>query len=170
MINIFLKNQIKKLSKKHSRYKTFREYNDIRKITLLFDMENLPEVEAFVKTLMDDGKQVMAHSFVIKKTAYPQLSENFHIWHKNNLDFWSIPKSSDIKAFKSIKSDTLIDLTNGSSPVLRYLFLSSSAAFRVGFNYENAQLFDLLIERTKTQDFSFFVNQMLFYMKSLRTK
>jgi len=170
MMNFFLNNRIKKLSKKHSRYKTFREYKDIRKITLLFDMENLPVVETFIKTLMDDGKQVIAHSFVMKKTAYPQLSETFHIWNKENLDFWQIPQSADIKAFKASKPDTLIDLTNGKSPVLRYLFLNSSAAFRVGFNDENAQLYDLLIERNKEQDFSFFVNQMLFYMKSLRTK
>jgi len=170
MINLFLNNRIKKLSNKHSRYKTFREYKDIRKITLLFDMENLTEVEAFVKMLLNDGKQVIAHSFVKKKTAYPQLSETFHIWNKENLDFWHIPQSSDIKEFQASKPDTLIDLTNGTSPVLRYLFLNSTAAFRVGFNDENAQLYDLLIERTKEQDFSFFVNQMLFYMKSLRTK
>jgi len=170
MMNIFLNNRIKKLSKKHSRYKTFREYKDIRKITLLFDMEHLTEVEAFIHTLTEDGKQVTAHSFVMKKTAHPLLSETFHIWNKENLDFWHIPRSSDIKTFKSSKPDTLIDLTNGKSPILRYLFLNSTAAFRVGFNDENAQLYDLLIERNKEQDFSFFVSQLLFYMKSLRTK
>jgi hypothetical protein len=170
MIKIFLKNKLKKIAREYSGEKTFREYKDIRKIVLLFDMEDLPVVEAFVKTLLSEKKQVSAYSFDSKKTIYPQLPDYFKIWNKNKLDFWGIPHSSDISAFKADVSDTLIDLTKGSSPILQYLSQSSSASFRVGFNLESSKLYDLLIERNQDQDFPFFVDQLLFYMKSLRTK
>jgi len=170
MINIFLNNLIKKLTKSHERVKTFREYTDIQHVTILFDMEDLSVVQTFVETLKADGKDVTAFSFASKKSTNMQLPEHFQIWSRNQLDFWGIPKEPDFKKFKGQKSDTLIDLTKNSSSVLRYLLLHSCADFRVGFNHNNAKLYDFLIERNQEQDFSYFVNQMLFYMKSIRTK
>jgi hypothetical protein len=170
MIKIFLKRQIKKLTDNLVRVKTFRDYEDIRKVILLFDIEDLAVVKTFVDTLIVDGKQVSAYSFDAKKNVYPQLPEHFKIWNKDQLDFYGIPKSAGLSAFTEHTADTLIDLTNASSLVLRYLFLHAPADFRVGFNRDNALLYDLLIERSQEQDFAFFVNQLLFYMKRLRTK
>ena len=170
MMNIFLKNQIKKLTKNSVRVKMFREYKDIRQVMLLFNMEDLAVVESFVKTLVADGKLVTAYSFELNNNAYPQLPDNFTILNKENLNFFRIPKSAELSVFKGHRSDTLIDLTKKPSLILRFLFLNSPSDFRVGFNRDNAPLYDLLIEQNQEQDFSFFVGQMLFYMKSLRTK
>lgn len=170
MINIFIKKQIKKLTKELVRDKTFRQYDDIHRVMLLFDPEDLAVVETFVETLVADGKQVTAFSFDTKNTIYPKLRDGFKIWNKKQLDNRGIPKSTELSLFAENSADTLIDLTKSSSPVLRYLFLHSSADFRIGFNRDNSMLYDLLIERSEGQDFSFFVSQMLFYMKSLRTK
>lgn len=170
MINIFITKKIKKLTKELVRVKTFREYEKIHRVTLLFDIEDLTSVETLVQTLNSEGKDVTAYSFDSKNQSIPQLPETFNIWNKSNLDFWGIPKEADFKIFKGREADTLIDLTKKTSPIMRYLFLNSSADFRVGFNHDNALLYDLLIERNEAQEFSFFVNQMLFYMKSLRTK
>jgi len=112
---------------------------------------------------------VRAYSFD-KKNIRHQLTETYHIWTRGSLEFNGAPKKKELLAFAKEPADTLIDLTTKAAPVLQYLFLNVSADFRVGFNRDNAALYDLLIEHTQGQEFSFFLDQMLFYMKSLRTK
>ncbi|MDD4923190.1 MAG: hypothetical protein PHS30_12055 [Bacteroidales bacterium] len=172
MIKIFLQHKIIKLSKVYVRNKRFREYKDIHRVVLFFNMEDMAVVNAFANGLMADGKQVIAYSYDnnADKASLPALPDMYRILTKKQLDFFSFPKKDVISTFSGLSVDTLIDLTVRPSLVLKYLFLNSSADFRVGFNRDNGQLYDLLIERNQEQDFSFFTNQMLFYMKSLRSK
>jgi hypothetical protein len=170
MINIFLKQKIKKLTKKYVRAKKFRAYKDIHDVIVLFDIENLSVAEYFIKTLVQDGKKVKAYSFDKKRNKH-QLPESYHIWTKDAFGFFDgIPKKQELLVFMKDSADTLIDITIKPTPVLQYLFLNTSADFRVGFNSDKAALYDLLIEHDQKREFSFFLDQMLFYMKSLRTK
>lgn len=173
MITFFLQKKIKQLSKGYVRKKTFREYADIRQVMVLFNREDLEVVKTFADQLMSDGKQVTAYTFdnePDKKVKKPALPDCYRILTKKDLNFFLLPHHEVVTAFKEYQTDTLIDLTVKPSFILKYLFLNSSADFRVGFNQEDGLLFDLLIEREEGQDLAFFVNQMLFYMKSLRTK
>lgn len=170
MIKIFLKHEIKKLTKRYVRFKQFREYNEIHDVIVFFNIENMPDAEIFIKTLIQDGKKVTAYSFDKKNDNALRLPDIYHILTKNALNFGCIPKKNELLAFKRQQADTLIDLTITPSLILKYLFLNSSANYRIGFNRENGALYDLLIEHNQGQAFSFFLNQMLFYMKSLRTK
>jgi len=169
MINIFLKQKIKKLAKNYVRTKRFRTFENIHEIIIFFNIENLLEVEHFVETLIQYGKKVRAYSFDKKKNKH-QLPEIYHILTKDMFELNGIPKKQKLLAFTQDYADTLIDLTINPSPVFQYLFLNAPADFRIGFNKGNAALYDLLIERNQDQEFSFFLAQMLFYMKSLRTK
>jgi len=170
MIKIFLKHEIKRLTKKYVRSKQFREYEVIHDVIVFFNMENLPDVELFIKTLIQDGKNVTAYSFDKKNITALRLPDCYHLLTKDALNFGCIPKKNELLAFKRKQADTLIDLTINPSLILKYLFLNSSADYRIGFDRENAALYDLLIEHNQEQGFSYFLDQMLFYMKSLRTK
>jgi len=48
MIEIFLKQKIKKLTKDYVRAKKFREYKDIHEVIVFFNIENIPAVQHFV--------------------------------------------------------------------------------------------------------------------------
>lgn len=170
MMNFLLKTKIAKLAKEHVRVKTFREYARISQITVLFEIEDFDKVVDFVDILEQDGKKVLAYSFDSKNLLFNDLPENYRIWNKSKMDFWGFPNDVDFKEFKSLKSDTLIDLTGNTLPLYKYLFLNSAATFRVGFEHDDASFYDLLIERNPEHDFSFFAEQLLFYMKSLRSK
>jgi hypothetical protein len=169
MIKIFLKQKIKKLAKNYVRAKRFRTFENIHEIIVFFNIENLPEVERFVETLIQHGKKVRAYSLDKKKNKH-KLSAVYHILTKDVFELNGIPKKRELLAFTKESADTLIDLTKNPSPVFQYFFLNAHADFRIGFNKENAALYDLLIECNQEHEFSFFLAQMLFYMKSLRTK
>ncbi|MCE5174278.1 MAG: hypothetical protein ABFC90_03470 [Bacteroidales bacterium] len=172
MITFFLQQKIKKISDRYVRDKKFREYKDIHQVMLFFNMEDLEVVKTFADALIADGKQVIAYTYDsgADKLKPPKLPDRYKILTKKSLNCFCFPHNDVISAFSKYSADTLIDLTVRPSLILKYLFLNSSSDFRVGFNRENGRLYDLLIERNEEQDFTFFVNQMLFYMKSLRTK
>jgi len=172
MITFFLQRKIRKISDSYIRDKKFREYKDIHQVMLFFNMEDLEVVKSFADLLVADGKQVMAYTYDngVDKSKPSKLPDNYKILTKKDLNFFCFPHDDVVSAFSKYATDTLIDLTVRPSLILKYLFLNSSSDFRVGFNRENGRLYDLLIERNEEEDFAFFVNQMLFYMKSLRTK
>jgi len=170
MIKIFLKRKINKLTKDFVRVKKFREYHTIRDVIVFFNIENLSDVVTFIDKLTKDGKNVTAYSFDKSKNSDHQLPEYYHILTKKSLNFDCTPKIEVLAAFTQHQADTLIDLTINPSLILKYLFLNSSADYRIGFNRDKATLYDLLIEYNQEQEFPFFLEQMLFYMKSLRTK
>jgi len=170
MVTQFLKYRVGKLLKSFLRNKTFREYGAIKRISILFEIEDFDKIVDFVDILEADGKEVFAYSFDPKNHIFSDLPTNYSIWNKSKMNIWGFPNSADLKLFKEKDADTLIDLTYHILPIYNYLFLNSTADFRVGFDKENSSLFDLLIERNREQDFSFFAEQLLFYMKSLRSK
>lgn len=170
MVTIFLKYRVGKLLKSFVRKKNFREYDAIKQITILFEIDDFDKVVDFVDLLEADGKIVTAYSFDSKNHIFSDLPENYIIWNKATMNSLGFPNSVAMNLFKEKNSDTLIDLTYHSLPIFNYLFLNSTADFRVGFDNEHPLLYDLLIERNQEQDFSFFAEQLLFYMKSLRSK
>ena len=172
MITFFLQKKIRKISDRYVRNKKFREYKDIHQVMLFFNLEDLEVVNNFVDVLIADGKQVTAYAYnnEADKLKLPKLPDRYKILTKKNLNYFCFPHNDVISTFSEYSTDTLIDLTVRPSLVLKYLFLNSFSDFRIGFNRENGHLYDLLIERNDEKDFAFFVNQMLFYMKSLRTK
>ncbi len=167
----FLVNKIRKITKEFSRKKCFREYADIHRVVILFDLEHAEDVKDFAKSLTFAGKEVFAYTFnPIAKNEMPVLPPNFTIINKKQLIFNGFPQQQLMESFKSIVPDTLIDLTVQPHPVLQYLALKSEATYRVGFHREEKTFDDLLLEYDPEQSFVFLTSQLHFYMKSIRSK
>jgi hypothetical protein len=167
----FLLNRIRKITKNFSREKCFREYADIRRIVILFDLEHTEDVKDLAKSLKFAGKEVFCFSFNPNtKDEGPVLPENFTILNRKQLSFNGFPLQQVMENFKLISPDTLIDLTVQPHPVLQYLSLKSLASYRVGFYQEVKTFDDLLLEYDPKQSFVFLTSQLHFYMKSIRSK
>lgn len=167
----FLKNKIRKLSKTFSRIKCFREYADIHRVLILFDLEQAEDVKDLAKSLTFAGKDVFAYTFnSLAKHEGLVLPANFTVLNKKNLTFSGFPVQQEMERYSSMNHDTLIDITIQPHPVLQYLSLKSDASFRVGFYREEKTFDDLLLEYDPEQGFCFLISQLHFYMKSLRAK
>lgn len=169
MVNFFLKMKTRKFRKEYKRIKRFRTYGEIGRIHLLFNIEKLDQVIFFVKALENDGKLVKAYSFDRREIDYSYLPYAFHIWNKKHLNVFNLPLKVHLTEFSDFQADTLIDLTVLPSPLKDYLFFFSKADYRVGFNRDFPGLYDFLLELDQDHDFSFFSDQLLFYLKSIRT-
>jgi hypothetical protein len=171
MNTYFLRKSIRKNSKSLVRKKCFREYKNIHRVLILFDLENAECVKDFAKSLLFAGKEVFAYSFdASKRGACPVLPDHFHVWNKSHLTLAGIPHQKSLEDFLSEHPDTIVDLCVNPHPVLQYLSLKTGADYRVGFHLENQSFGDLLIEYNTEQGFVFLTSQLHFYMKSLHTK
>jgi hypothetical protein len=167
----FLTNKIRKVTKRYTRKKCFREYADIHRVVILFDLDHTEDVKDFAKSLKFAGKEVFCFTFnPNSKDEGPVFPESFTILNRNNLSFNGFPHLQVMEHFKSIGADTLIDLTVQPHPVLQYLSLKSDASYRVGFHREEKTFDDLLLQYDPEQSFVFLTSQLHFYMKSIRSK
>lgn len=167
----FLLNKIRKITKGFSRKKSFREYADIEKVVILFDLEHAEEVKDLSKSLKFADKEVFCYTFNPNtKVELPVFPDCFTVIKKKDLSFTGLPHQNVMDTYKSIQPDTLIDLTVQPHPILQYLSLKSEASYRVGFLKEEKAIDDLLLEYDPEQSFVFLTSQLHFYMKSIRSK
>ena len=167
----FLINKIRKITKEFSRKKSFREYADIHRVVILFDLEHAEDVKDLSKSLKFAGKEVFSYTFNTNtKDEGPVLPDSFTVLNRKLLTLSGFPQQQVMENYKSLCPDTLLDLTVQPHPVLQYLSLKSDASFRVGFHKEEKAIDDLLLEYDPGQSFVFLISQLHFYMKSLRAK
>ena len=159
------------MTKSFTRKKCFREYSDIHRVLILFDIVNAEDVKDLAKSLTFAGKEVFAYSFnPDTKNEGLVMPKNFTLLNQKLLHFTGFPHQHVLAEFAALKPDTLLDLTVQPHPVLQYLSLKSDASYRVGFHREEKTFDDLLIEYNDEQGFVFLTSQLHFYMKSIRAK
>lgn len=140
-------------------------------IGILFDGTEPAEREMvleFAEQLKTKGKKVKLLAFFNNKLK----SENFTFDHFNRqqVDFALRPKSHESKDFLEQPFDLLLNLSRKSILPLDYLAAHSKARFRVGPFTEKTFCYDLMIELAPQKGLKAFIQQVEFYMKSMRSK
>jgi hypothetical protein len=167
----FLNARVKKLKKAFKREKCFKEYPAIQTVLILFTPEDREAVAAYMDVLKADGKTVQAFGFFDgKQKELPVMPEPFLLWSKKNLTFMGLVKPLEWKAIQAFKPDTLMDLRTREDAVTDLVSLSVPAEYRVGFHRSNDSLGDFMLEYQPEQDVRFLIEQLHFYIKTLRTK
>lgn len=174
MSNMILKAAIRRLKHQFTRKKRFLEYPEIKRVLLFFNREHLDASLSVIQTLEADGKHVFALCFddVKNRSGKPHdlLPQPIRQWNKSDLNVFSIPRKVRIKEISTFEADSLIDLTLRPSLMHDFLYFHTKAVYRAGFNRRDPGQYDLLLAVDDGHDAAFFFSQLLFYMKSLRTR
>lgn len=139
------------------------------RVLVLFSIEHLDEAIALVKILEKDGKQVRAISLDKHAMDYSFLPYAFRIWNKADLTAFSVPLKDKLAEVDGFKADTLIDMSLKPLPWQSLLYYHTAADYRVGFDCQEPSRFDLLLATGQEKPLAFFLDQLLFYLKSIRT-
>ncbi len=164
-----MKAYLRKAQRRHQRIKRFRTYREVSRVLVLFNIENLDEAQALVKLLEKDGKQVKAFSLDKRKVDYSFLPHAFSIWDKSDLTAFSVPLKEKLAEVEDFKADTLIDMSIRPLTWQALLHCYTTADYRVGFSCQDSAHFDLLLTTGQDKSLAFFLDQLLFYLKSIRT-
>lgn len=167
-MRFYLKYKIGKISRKLVRNKRFRTYDEISRVIILFNAENINDMIQVVESLENEGKTVKAYCFDKKDFIKRELPKAFRILKKKDLSCLGVPKDAVIGEYRRFEADTVMDMTRITSLVMTYLFFCSEADYKVGFRKGYESFYDLLLEADANCDFPFFSDKLLFYMKNIR--
>ncbi|MBO7635437.1 MAG: hypothetical protein IK017_11465 [Paludibacteraceae bacterium] len=157
--------------KKFRREKQFLNWDDVKTVTVLLAYEGRPnnaEMDQIMQTLSD--KVVSIWCFVSSKEYLRQDSEKVTYLNPKSLTLFSIPNKIIKGRYIADKSDVMIDLTLKENFPLKYLAGISKSRCRCGKKKENYSLYDLEISPTETLSRVDLLEQILYYLKTIKTK
>lgn len=140
----FLKREIARTP----RYSTFRNWNEIKSVLVLFDSdlsEDNNEVKNFIRTIEAEGKKVTSCYYVNKKRSESKQSDGcIFVIDRSLLNIFEKPKNK--QTFARTEFDVVIDLTLEHTFPLEYILLWVKTQLRCGKKKDGITLYDFMIE------------------------
>jgi len=168
MWNVWVKTSVRRLKKTFKRNKQFKAFEAINRVLILYDYDKQPSVERLVQPLLKAGKAVKAVSWYPQKQHEP-LPASYIIWHPGMVNPGGFPLKKYVEELIDFQADILIDVRMLPNAQTDYLFFQLPIDYRVGLNASLADQLDLLLSCDSRHEFSFFIDQLLFYIKTIRT-
>lgn len=171
LTNYFIRKKIKALAEQsRKRTRRFCALDEARRILVLYNADDKEMVAPFLRTLSELGKQVHACVYIPDNIIAEEPHSYMRIQGKTDLDMWYMPKDPVCKEFNSLQADILIDLTRGDNFVMHYLLLQHPCSFKVGAKNEDTDMYDFSISMTNGDNIQHLSEQILFYLRSIRSK
>ncbi|MDR1883124.1 MAG: hypothetical protein LBR26_10155 [Prevotella sp.] len=169
MVGFIIKKKIQAALKNNDRTRIFRKLDDMKKILILFTVEDWNEILQISRDLKENGKEVVLWTVQSKK------DENSHAFPpevkaiaQKDISKWRGLSSSLIDGFKELSYDTLLDLTTKNDRSLLYLLAANSAGFCIGVREQDFKVYDLIIFKKESSDLLETYNQIKFYLNNIR--
>lgn len=166
-----IKRKIQTLLKSNSnrKFKSL-ELDKTDNILILSDYEDILPLQEIIKSEpLLKNKVTVCYINGAKETEL-LLAKSLKIDLDKDTNAFLIPSMQCIESFNSINADMIIDLSNSSSYTLKYLMLQHPALFKVGIKQSKDNLYDLSILMTESNDLRQNFDQILFYLKRIRSK
>lgn len=165
----YYQNHIKSRLRKNIAPRTMLNFTDASTIGLLFNASERNEyvqVQTYVESLRKRKKSVKILAFVDSKSA--NEDNPFPYFSRNDLNWYEVPSSDEVKDFVSIKFDILINLCTISSAPLEYICAVSASTFRIGrYSKDKVYCYDLMINNDKNASISEFIKEVDHFLETI---
>ncbi|MBO7234817.1 MAG: hypothetical protein J6V13_07495 [Paludibacteraceae bacterium] len=172
----------KRRAKQHERQrKEFVSYAKIKQVMVLFESVGEKEDQVYhdiIRQLKEDGMQVKAFAYMEKSKNTMYHHDDITILEKKQIGCMHVPEEQIIQQLKNTVCDVLFDFTMHTVLPLQYVMLYVDAKCRVGVKCDKLLKPDFMIEweenshkerSLNNDEVKFLFNQMLFYLKTIRT-
>lgn len=127
-------------------------------------------INRFMKTLLEDGKNVNALVYMEEQTENP-YGFKYDICTEKEVNWLGTIKQPKVHEFIGKKFDYLYCIGIQPAEVIDFIVKNSQASCRIGcFNGNNAELFELMIQLQPNEGVEVLVEQMIHYTKNVLTK
>ena len=172
MFNFIIKRKIAKELRKSMRCSRFLSFDDIGSALVFFLPEQYEAADAFIRRLRAAGKKVTGWTYLHKGYKGELPEGDYRILDpKEDFDWTGEPWQETIDELLEVECDVMIDLSLRVCFPLLYLYVLRESVFKVGIGKsdEEKAVYDLTITRTEDRDTSFFADQIIFYLQSIRS-
>lgn len=167
----FIKRKIKNAVKEYKREHTFKSFDEIDDIVVLFDIQDWFDVEQVIIDLKKNNKSVTAWTVRPKEKdphpiIYPEYVKIIDV--SADVNWQQIPSQSILDRFEKQPYDTLLDLSDPNNNILTYLLLINTSNFCIGINETETKLYDfVMIRDNDEQDLFEIYKQIKFYLNNI---
>ena len=100
------------------------------------------------------------------------MNEKGYLFSIKELTFFRKPNKTIIEKFNHItmKCDLIIDISRGKYLPVNYLLSQKKNIFKVGLEVSEFKLYDFIVEVPKNVASKFLCQQILFYLRKLKSK
>lgn len=140
----------------------------IETIGLLLDETYFNEKEKLIDLLVEHGFSLDKITVLCYKDTYKKKEViNYPHYSKKDISWWGIIEKEEVKKFKKIPFDLLINFYDIKKTPLVLVTHQSKALFKVGFSNVDKKLFHFMIE-TRVEEYQVFINELFKYLKILK--
>lgn len=168
MLDYFLQQKISTGLKKYRKEHCFLNYNDIKNVLILFDIEDWYEILPIIEKLKKDGKKVIAW------TIRPTQSQVFRFPHyvrviepNKDINWLKLLKPEVLEDFKRLNYETIMDLSSGENDYILWLLTQNKSQFAIGLVKNEYKLYDFTLLKEKEQSHFEAFEQMKIYLECI---
>lgn len=169
MLDYFLKQNIRSCLKRHHRNHCFLNYNDIRKVLILFDIEDWYEIVPIIEALKKEGKSVTAWTIKPKQAQAFRFPPYVRVIEPSrDMNWMNLFRPELLREFSNQEYDTLLDLSSGENDHLLLLLAQNKSSFSIGLIEREYKLYDFILLKDKEQTLLDMYNQLKNYLEHIQ--
>lgn len=170
----YINSNISKLKKQQSQKpRDFRNYEEIKQVLLLADASDVSvyeHIKSIKSKFEKDGKKVGIVLFVSDKTTsdFFAKSSTVKVITEDSFKWNAAPEDEVIRYISGY--DLLINLNDVHSTYIDYLTLLADAKLKAGSAKNDESILDFMVEIGETMDLQFLAEQIIFYLRTIKSK
>lgn len=171
MINFFIRRSIKKNRLLVKRDRTFDNFDKILTIIIFFEISDYENAVLLCKLLESLNKKVVLFGFNNQKIQ-PSVPTNINIYSKKETNSFGFPNKHVLEKFQLFNkhTDLCINLSDSNCLFISYLCSLSNAKLKIGIHEDSFKLYDFVVNVQKNVDSKFLSQQILFYLRKLKSE
>lgn len=168
MLNFIRKIRIDSAKKNFQRKKKFLNYKDIRRVLILFNIQQYAQIKEVIETLQADGKSVIAWTVRHQHEVHMLPAAIRVVDERKELSITQALNQQVKDEFDSLSYDTLIDFNSTNDYIFDYLLVCNKSRFCIGIREnQNIKLYDFIMRKPVKDSYLEIFKQMKYYLENI---
>lgn len=173
MLDYFLQRSIKSELNNNNRKHTFLNFEGIKNVLVLFDIQDWDTIAPIIEDLRQHGKYVMPWTIKPKQMQSQILPANLPpnvrvIDTHKDLDWKRLIRPAILTEFDNLTYDTFLDLSLEPNDYSKLLLVRNKSNFCLGFTKREEKLYDFTILKEDNQSLFEAYEQLKIYLAHIK--
>lgn len=172
LFHTYIKNRLFLAYRKQKRVANITTLEEAKSVGIIWnpsDEESIETYEILRKTLNERRIKSFGIAYISSKREKETLSTVSNSWliNRGDVSLFGKPKRGDGMNFLHQEFDILIDLSIKKSIVLQNILIHTQAKFKIGWQADDPNIYDLEIDVTTNPHCRYLMDQIIHYLEKL---
>lgn len=171
MFEVIILNRIRKRIAQCNQYQSNANYESLNNVIIIFEKSDIERAIVLKSQLVADGKNCQFFCFDNSKTKTSNKTQTSE-YSRNALNIFGFPKKKVVSDFENIAQniDILINISDFNHLSLSYLTTFCECKLKVGIKTNECNMYNYMIDVPKNIDSKFLSEQIMFYLRKLKSE